>query len=105
MKVKDLLKMDIDIDVIDNYTEECYIAFCGPITLTPSAKRKFSRALNIECEVIHDHGYFGDFVTLKCDTGDDEIAEKNVQACIDLFYSLAGFCSSEDYDKWFIEEE
>ena len=33
MKVKDLIKEDIDTDVYDNYDERCGMAVCGPIRL------------------------------------------------------------------------
>lgn len=105
MKVRDLLKMDIDIDVCDDYTEDCYIVFCGKAELTEEGEKRFAKALEIECEM-HD-----DIVILKCDTGDyDEDEEtgesaRNVRRCKNLFYSLAGYCLDSDYKKWFKEEQ
>ena len=34
MKIKDLLEMEIDVDVYDNVCEELAIAFCGATKLT-----------------------------------------------------------------------
>lgn len=98
MKVRDLLPQEIDIDVCDDYDESCYIAFCGPMKLTAEGEAKFADALDVEIELHND------IVILVCGD-DDKIARKNVKAVTKLFYSMAGYCLADDYDKWFIEEE
>ena len=101
MKVKDLIKLDIDIDVYDNVTDDgIAIAFCGPIELTDEGKFKFEIALNREVELsdgvavvnVEDE-YFPD---------NWELYLKNAS---EFFYSAAGYCSESDYQKWFKESE
>lgn len=99
MKVKDLLKMDIDIDVCDDYTEDCYIAYVGVTELTEYGKKEFRRALELECEM------YDDIVIIKCYVdGDDDESKKNVKNCTRLFYALAGYCSCTNYRRWFVSE-
>lgn len=92
-KVKDMITMgDIDIDVYDDYDERCGIAFCGGYLLTDEGKERFKHALDLKvtiqmnnyaCAVVH------------CDTG------KDARACKEFFYAIAGFCSDEDFNRWF----
>ena len=51
MKIRDFLHENTDIDVCDDYTEECYIAYCGPMWLTPEGEIEFSGALDLEVEI------------------------------------------------------
>ena len=51
MKVRELLKMDIDIDVYDNVTEELAVAFCGPMELTEAGIRRFGEVLDYWVEL------------------------------------------------------
>lgn len=97
MKVKDLIAEDIDIDVCDDYDERCWIAKCGAYRLTDAAEQKFYKALDIEVELMPR------IAVLKCDDADEKKAEANAQACKEFFFSLAGYCAAEDYDKWFVE--
>ena len=52
MKVKDLIKEEIDVDVYDNVCEELAIAFCGSVELTEYGKKHF------HLEIL---GYFEDY--------------------------------------------
>lgn len=102
MKVKDLLKMDIDVDVVDDVCEELYIAFCGAYKLTDAGKRKFREVLNYECEF---HRLCSDdlLCIIHVDDPDEKIWTRKLRKAKELFYSLAGYCAAEDYDKWFEE--
>ena len=91
MKVKDLLKMDVDIDVCDDYDERCYIAFCGPQELKPAGKKQFKNALNADVDM---HKYIA-WIHAETDTEADDL--------YDFFYSMAGYCADSDYKKWFVE--
>lgn len=95
MKVKDLLKKDIDIDVYDNVCEELGIAFCGPQELTEEGRKHFGRALNLDVEL-----------TDKCAIVDVDGPEgewqKNLRQAKLLFASIAGYCSVENWNKWFV---
>lgn len=93
MKVSDLLKMDVDIDVVDDLCEELYIAFCGPMELTECGVKEFGEVLNYEVTIDDDIAV----IHIDCD---DEL-----RMAKELFDSLAGYCSCEDYDAWFREVE
>lgn len=89
--VKDLLAMEIDIDVCDDYDESCYIAFCGPAELTEEGERTFADALDVPVDL------YNDVALLECGN------EEKTAACKRLFYSLAGYCGVSEWDKWFKE--
>ena len=93
MKVKDLLKEDIDIDVCDDYDESCYIAFCGPLKLTAAGEKRFKSALERDVKLHID-------IAILHAEDDREVNELK-----ELFWSAAGYCADRDYQKWFDEEE
>ena len=101
-KIRDFIHESVDVDVIDDYTEECYIAFCGPMWLTPEGEREFKDALDLEVE--YKPG--GDIVSILVDDPDDDRAERNLKAVTHLFYAMAGYDSTvEEYEGWFLDEE
>ena len=95
MRVKDLIREDIDIDVCDDYDERCYIAKCGAYRLTDAGVQRFHKALDVPVHMTTGRKY--NIAILHCGT------REKAQACKELFFSLAGYCSAEDYDKWFVE--
>lgn len=97
MKVKDLLPMEIDIDVYDDVCEELGIAFCGPMRLTPEGERQFAEVLNYEIKIQTFGGMMNAIVQI-----DGDGWKKRLKKAIEFFHSAAGYCSCEDYDKWFI---
>lgn len=95
LTVEELLKMDIDIDIIDDYDERCYIAFCGGYALTEEGKKKFSHMLDREVEIHTDtRGYEWGVISAENAKEADEAKE--------FFYSLAGFCPDSLFNKWFM---
>lgn len=94
MKVRDLMKQEIDIDVYDNVCEELAIAFCGPMILTEEGEEQFADVLDYDCE-IHD-----DCVIVDIDYAD---WKRRLRKACRFFFSLAGYCDCDDYDRWFIE--
>lgn len=100
MKIRDFIKRDIDIDVHDDVSGELYIAFVGPLELTPEGEEHFSDVLDLEIEV-----EAGDnLATVHIDTPDDSWKRK-LRAATDFFWSAAGYCSVTDYETWFQEIE
>lgn len=95
MKIKDLIREDIDIDVTDSYDGRCLLAKCGAYKLTDTGEQMFHRVLDID-------------VTIE-QLGSQQIAvlhtktEKEANECKVFFLSLAGYCAAEDYDRWFVE--
>ena len=93
MKIAEFLKQDIDIDVVDDVTEDLYIAYVGPMTLTAEGKSKFNDVLDCEIELSDDIGI------VKVSHYDDWVHKLNLAK--KLFHSAAGYCSISDYDNWF----
>lgn len=99
MKLKDLFdfinaneeEIDVYVDGIDG------IAVCAPVSLTEEGKKHFADALELEVEnytVVGDDKDYDDL-----DNGE---GGRLMLAWV-LLVSLAGYCSVDDYDKWFDE--
>lgn len=96
IKVRDLLREECDVDVIDDYDESLWIAFCGPIHLSEEGERRFEDAL----DVVIEFSIGGGTVTARLNNEKSYVR----RAVKDLFESAAGFCSESDWNKWFNEE-
>lgn len=101
MKIRDFIHENVDIDVCDDYTEECNVAYCGPMWLTPAGEQAFAGALDLEVEVTPGK----EPVIILVDDPDEEKAERNLREVYDLFHALAGECGCDDYDEWFLDHE
>ena len=97
MTVRDLMKMDIDIDCYDDVCEEIGIAFCGPMELTEEGEKKFAEVMHYPIELDMKHGT----CIIKVDDPSDIVWKKRLRKAKEFFYSIAGYCSYDDYDKWF----
>lgn len=104
MKVRDFIKLNMDIDVYDNVTEELGIAYCGPMLLTDEGKAKFEVALNLDVTVKAEQGNY--YAIVDCE---DEFFRDNwklkLKQAKKFFYAAAGYCDADDYDKWFIQPD
>jgi hypothetical protein len=89
MKVRDLITDEIDIDVYDDYTEELCIAFVGPLRLTNNGESKFAEVLNYDITIK------GGNCIVHCDN------DHQLKKACEFFNAAAGWCSEDDYDKWF----
>ena len=95
MTVLEFINSGLEADVYDDVCEVCQIAFAGN-RLTEDGERRFSTVLGLEVE-LYDGQYCNNCV-VKCDT------EEEACAVAELFNTMAGFCSVEDYDKYVKEE-
>lgn len=93
MKVRDLLKEEIDIDVYDDYDERCGIAFCGPCKLTAKGKRKFAAIMDNEVKI----DIIMDIAVISCENAHEAQIAKY------LFHGFAGFIPSEEWETLFVE--
>lgn len=100
MTVRDLLKMEICVDVVDDVTEELYIAFDGPQALTREGEKEFALALDLEAEPSRDPNLW----IIHVDSDDERTWKRRLRSAIKLFNGMAGYCSESDYDLWFREE-
>ena len=96
MKVRDLMKEEIDIDVYDDVCDALQIAFVGPAILTDEAEKDFADVLDLEVKL--RNGYMFDYEAtyglVKCGT------VKMAERASKFFCMLAGYCSCETYDKY-----
>lgn len=90
MRIKDILDQPIDIDVCDNFDESCYMAFCGPVTLTEAGRDWWSDVLEYEI-TLHN-----DMIEIHTDNS------FRTGRATKFFNSLAGYCSEKDWNTWFI---
>ena len=102
MKVRELIKQDVSIDVYDDVCEELGIAFEGPQGLTEEGKEHFEEVLDYEVELHNDGRYLVGIV--KIDDPEDEVWESRLEKAKEFFESAAGYCSCSDYDRWFKED-
>lgn len=101
MTVRELLQMEIDIDVYDDVCEELGIAFCGPMELTEKGKEKFAEVLDYELTLVpHSYGGFPAYI-VHVDDPDDRVWEDRLAKAKEFFEAAAGYCSVEDFEKWF----
>lgn len=90
MKVRDLLAMDICVDVADDYDERLWIAFDGACRLTEIGEDVFKEALDLEVKLTTSN----DALILCQNAKEAEIAKE-------LFESLAGYCTEDEWELWF----
>ena len=98
MKVRDLIALEIDIDVYDDVCEELGIAMCGPVVLTPEGQEHFAEVMDYEV-TINNGSYMT--ATVHVDDDEDKVWKRRLKKAIEFFHSAAGYCSCDDYDKWF----
>lgn len=106
MKVKDFIKQEISVDVVDDVCEELYIAFDGPLHLTDAGKEHFAYALELEVEM-HSPcpGDILAIVHVDDEFFHDEMWEYNLEKATEFFWAAAGYCAEDDYKKWFDDYE
>ena len=99
MKLKDLFDfinaneedIDVYVDGIDG------IAVCAPVSLTEEGEKHFADALELEVENYTVIGEDEDYDDL--DNGEGG----RLMLAWELLASLAGYCSVDDFDRWFEE--
>ena len=103
MTIRDLINQEIDIDVYDDVCEELSIAFCGPQMLTDDGEKEFADIMDYSVEINpHSYGGYPAAIVL-IDDPDDSVWEYRLDRVKRFFYGAAGYCSCEDYDRWFKE--
>ena len=104
MTVRELLPMEIDIDVYDDVCEELGIAFCGPLELTEEGKKKFAEVLDYELTLVpHSYGGFPAYI-VHVDDPDDNVWEDRLAKAKEFFEAAAGYCSEDDFESWFVDQ-
>lgn len=101
MKVRDFIKINADIDVYDDVCEELGIAFCGPMALTEEGQKRFAEVLDYDIAVT-DCTKFPTAI-VHVDDKDDKVWKRKLRKAKDFFESAAGYCSYDDFEKWFVD--
>lgn len=99
MTIKDLIQMDIDIDVYDDVCEELGIAFCGPQPLTPAGQEHFAGIMDYTVEIINNGSETVAIVNI--DDPEESVWTARLEKAKEFFDSAAGYCACSDYDRWF----
>ena len=103
--VRDLIAMDIDIDVFDNVCEDLAIAFIGPMELTAEGEKKFKEVMGYTFEILHAEETWSGLphCVIDVDDPDEKVCARKMRKAKEFFEAAAGFCPADDYDKWFKE--
>ena len=95
--VREFLKEEIDIDVVDDIEDSLWIAFCGPMELTEEGEKYFADVLDLDVFPY----WQGDRAVVRLEGHKDW--KRLLRKVKELFESLAGYCSEDDWDRWFKE--
>ena len=104
MKLKELLKLDIDVDVSDDYADQfedggrwfdSIIAFVGPCKLTEAGQKRYKNIMDLDVDV--DDGY----AVVHIPKLEDEKMEEIEKEVMLFFYAAAGYMSEDLYEEYF----
>jgi hypothetical protein len=101
MTIRELMSYDIDIDIANNVTDSLGMCLCCPVKLTDEGKYDWHDVLNYVVDVYGDDNY------AECIVDDEEPEipwNKKLRRLNNFLNSAAGYCSEENYEKWFLEE-
>lgn len=104
MTIRDLLNSETDIDVYSDAYDFDGWAICPPIVLTDEGEKEWHDVLNMKVQIVTG-GFLGTralFNVGECNSEKEEY-DRTIKA-IAFLEAQAGYCSCEDYDKWFVEE-
>lgn len=99
MDVEEFITRDVDVDVTDDVCESLCIAFVGPLELTEEGKEHFADVLDYEIDLDEREGA----ATLILDNS--KFWKEKLRKATEFFQSAAGYCSEDDYNRWFKNAE
>lgn len=102
MTIRELMKHDIDIDVYNNITDDEAVALVCPMELTEEGEQEWGDVLNYIVEVNTDGNY--SYAICICDDNPNIKWQTKKKRLTNFLWSAAGYCSEENYDKWFLDE-
>ena len=104
MKLKELLKLDIDVDVSDDYADQFYdgdrcfdsiIAFVGPCKLTEAGQERYKNIMDLDVDVDESTAI------VHIPENEDEKMEEMEKEVMLFFYAVAGYMSEDLYEEYF----
>ena len=107
--VGELIRMEKDIDVVDDIDESVYVAMSGPIRLTPVGEATFAALMPVRVEIVEGRKEMADVAIIQiegsCGDGQEEREAALLKMAYELFWGHAGYCSEEQYARWFLSGE
>lgn len=92
--------MEEDVDIYVDGLDGCAVVG-GDIALTPAGKRKFGKVLDMHLEGHTVVGTDKDYEDLDAFEEDGKGDGGRLNLAMFFIRALAGYCSCENYDKWF----
>lgn len=90
-----------DVDVYDDVCEAISVCYCGGIRLTAEGEKHFKDVLNYTIDV-NDSCDDVPWAIVNVD-GEEGVWQEKLKKAKEFFYSAAGYCSDDNYTKWFKE--
>lgn len=110
MKLKDILTSKTwnqygDMDVINDVVDEFHPAWCGQYC-TEEGEKVFKEALELEAEIWNAGTQkYPEYRIMVHIDGPEGVWQKRRRIVSKLFSDMCGYCTCEEYDKWFIDPE
>lgn len=101
MTIRELMKYEIDIDVYNNITDDEAVALVCPMELTEEGDKEWGDVLDYIVEVSTEGNY--PYAICICDDNPDIKWQIKKKRLTKFLWSAAGYCSEENYNKWFKE--
>lgn len=106
MKLREILTAEVwdkygDMDVTNDVLDGYFPAWCGN-TFTEEGLEHFKEALELEAEIWGDENYAQ--IYIRVDSPDEKTWKHNYKIARELFSDLCGYCTEEEYDRWFIDD-
>ena len=107
MKLRELIKLDTDVDVSDDYADQfedggrwfdSTIAFVGPCNLTDAGKEKYKNIMDLDVDVDESTA------VVHIPENEDEKMEEMEREVMLFFYAVAGYMPEDLYEEYFGKE-
>ena len=102
--LRDLLPLEIDIDVYNDVIDDMGIALCGPTKLTEKGEQEFKEALDLPVEILDPDTPYQRVIVM-IDDPDEAVWKRRRKILRRFLWSAAGYLNDELYNEWFEEEE
>ena len=102
--LRDLLPLEIDIDVYNDVIDDTGIALCGPTKLTDKGEQEFKEALDLPVEILDPDTPY-QRVMVMIDDPDEAVWKRRRRILRKFLWSAAGYVDEKLFNEWFEEEE
>ena len=102
MKIRDLLKFELDVDIYNDYIDGVIPAFCGPQGLTEAGEEHYKEVLDLDVEL--DPRPDPKWAEVKLDHFPQKKADDLYGKVSEFFWDCAGYIDENEYEKYFKED-